>query len=73
MFFRDAWDMAAENCLSKLPQLLSEPNAEFQVTLLFKTIKTQIRVNILYFNKFLPEIVVLLPAKPFFHGAIDGF
>ncbi|KAF3327412.1 regulatory-associated protein of TOR 2-like isoform X1 [Carex littledalei] len=26
----DAWDMAAENCLSKLPQLLSEPNAEFQ-------------------------------------------
>lgn len=26
----DAWDMAAEICLSKLPQLLDDPNAEFQ-------------------------------------------
>ncbi|CAL4897253.1 unnamed protein product [Urochloa decumbens] len=26
----DAWDMAAEICLSKLPQLISDPNAEFQ-------------------------------------------
>jgi hypothetical protein len=28
---RDAWDMAAEMCLSKLPQLIANPNAEFQV------------------------------------------
>uniref|UniRef100_A0A1D1Z5U7 Regulatory-associated protein of TOR 1 n=2 Tax=Anthurium amnicola TaxID=1678845 RepID=A0A1D1Z5U7_9ARAE len=26
----DAWDMAAEICLSKLPSLLEDPNAEFQ-------------------------------------------
>ncbi|GJM88184.1 hypothetical protein PR202_ga04214 [Eleusine coracana subsp. coracana] len=26
----DAWDMAAEMCLSKLPQLIANPNAEFQ-------------------------------------------
>ncbi|XP_020595936.1 regulatory-associated protein of TOR 2-like [Phalaenopsis equestris] len=26
----DAWDMAAEICLSKLPQLVADPNAEFQ-------------------------------------------
>ncbi|XP_008799843.2 regulatory-associated protein of TOR 1-like isoform X2 [Phoenix dactylifera] len=26
----DAWDMAAEICLSKLPQLIANPNAEFQ-------------------------------------------
>ncbi|CAN6344182.1 unnamed protein product [Urochloa humidicola] len=26
----DAWDMAAEICLSKLPQLISDPNSEFQ-------------------------------------------
>ncbi|AQK56955.1 Regulatory-associated protein of TOR 1 [Zea mays] len=26
----DAWDMAAEICLSKLPQLIDDPNAEFQ-------------------------------------------
>ena len=31
---RDAWDMAAEICLSKLPQLIADPNAEFQVLLL---------------------------------------
>jgi hypothetical protein len=31
---RDAWDMAAEICLSKLPQLISDPNAEFQVSYL---------------------------------------
>ncbi|KAJ1688768.1 hypothetical protein LUZ63_012923 [Rhynchospora breviuscula] len=31
----DAWDMAAENCLSKLPQLLSDPNAEFQPSSFF--------------------------------------
>ncbi|PKA50577.1 Regulatory-associated protein of TOR 1 [Apostasia shenzhenica] len=28
----DAWDMAAEICLSKLPQLIADPNAEFQLT-----------------------------------------
>ncbi|XP_074581957.1 regulatory-associated protein of TOR 1-like [Curcuma longa] len=26
----DAWDMAAEICLSKLPQLIADPNADFQ-------------------------------------------
>ncbi|KAG1338104.1 regulatory-associated protein of TOR 1 [Cocos nucifera] len=26
----DAWDLAAEICLSKLPQLIASPNAEFQ-------------------------------------------
>ncbi|KAG8050824.1 hypothetical protein GUJ93_ZPchr0009g359 [Zizania palustris] len=26
----DAWDMAAEVCLSKLPQLIADPNTEFQ-------------------------------------------
>ncbi|KAH7672543.1 Regulatory associated protein of TOR protein [Dioscorea alata] len=26
----DAWDMAAEICLAKLPQLIEDPNAEFQ-------------------------------------------
>lgn len=26
----DAWDMSAEICLSKLPQLIADPNAEFQ-------------------------------------------
>ncbi|KAK3119564.1 hypothetical protein QOZ80_9AG0672290 [Eleusine coracana subsp. coracana] len=26
----DAWDMAAEMCLSKLPQLIANPNVEFQ-------------------------------------------
>jgi hypothetical protein len=31
---RDAWDMAAEICLSKLPQLIADPNAEFQVLLI---------------------------------------
>ena len=30
MLFRDAWDMAAEICLSHLPQLVLDPNAEFQ-------------------------------------------
>jgi hypothetical protein len=28
---RDAWDMAAEICLSKLPHLIDDPNVEFQV------------------------------------------
>lgn len=28
---RDAWDMAAEICLSQLPLLVEDPNAEFQV------------------------------------------
>lgn len=28
---RDAWDMAAEICLSQLPSLVADPNAEFQV------------------------------------------
>jgi hypothetical protein len=31
LFYRDAWDMAAETCLAQLPMLLSDPNAEFQV------------------------------------------
>lgn len=31
--FRHAWDMAAEICLSQLPTLLSDQNAEFQVLL----------------------------------------
>jgi regulator-associated protein of mTOR len=31
---RDAWDMAAEICLSKLPELIADPNAEFQVLLI---------------------------------------
>jgi len=30
--FRDAWDMAAELCLSQLPSLVEDPNAEFQVS-----------------------------------------
>ncbi|CAN0879595.1 Regulatory-associated protein of TOR 1 [Linum grandiflorum] len=29
----DAWDMAAEICLSQLPSLVEDPNAEFQVLL----------------------------------------
>jgi hypothetical protein len=28
---RDAWDMAAEICLSQLPSLIEDPNAEFLV------------------------------------------
>jgi hypothetical protein len=28
---RDAWDMAAELCLSQLPSLVEDPNVEFQV------------------------------------------
>ncbi|OMP05697.1 Regulatory associated protein of TOR [Corchorus olitorius] len=28
----DAWDMAAEICLSQLPSLVEDPNAEFQLT-----------------------------------------
>ena len=31
MHSRDAWDMAAEICLSQLPSLVEDPNAEFQV------------------------------------------
>lgn len=31
----DAWDMAAEICLSKLPQLINNPNLEFQPSLFF--------------------------------------
>jgi hypothetical protein len=31
LFYRHAWDMAAETCLAQLPMLLSDPNAEFQV------------------------------------------
>ena len=31
---RDAWDMAAEICLSKLPEFIADPNAEFQVLLI---------------------------------------
>jgi len=31
----DVWDMAAEICLSKLPQLIADPNAEFQPSLFF--------------------------------------
>lgn len=31
MCCRDAWDMAAEICLSQLPQLVEDPNAEFEV------------------------------------------
>ena len=30
--FRDAWDMAAEICLSQLPALVEDPNLEFQVS-----------------------------------------
>ncbi|XP_047261760.1 regulatory-associated protein of TOR 1-like [Capsicum annuum] len=30
MYGRDAWDMAAEICLSQLPTLVEDPNAEFQ-------------------------------------------
>uniref|UniRef100_A0A803MBA1 Raptor N-terminal CASPase-like domain-containing protein n=1 Tax=Chenopodium quinoa TaxID=63459 RepID=A0A803MBA1_CHEQI len=29
---RDAWDMAAEICLSQLPSLVNDPTAEFQLT-----------------------------------------
>lgn len=29
--YRDAWDMAAEICLSQLKSLVDDPNAEFQV------------------------------------------
>lgn len=32
VIFRDAWDMAAEICLSQLPTLVDDPNAEFQVS-----------------------------------------
>jgi len=32
---RDAWDMAAELCLSQLPSLVEDPNSEFQVSGLF--------------------------------------
>ncbi|KAG5552694.1 hypothetical protein RHGRI_010703 [Rhododendron griersonianum] len=28
--YRDAWDMAAEICLTQLPTLLEDPNADFQ-------------------------------------------
>ena len=28
---RDAWDMAAEICLSQLPSMVEDPNSEFQV------------------------------------------
>lgn len=37
LVLRDAWDMAAEICLSQLPTLVEDPNAEFQVptTILF--------------------------------------
>ncbi|GAB2272105.1 Regulatory-associated protein of TOR 1 [Dionaea muscipula] len=31
----DAWDMAAEICLSQLPSLIDDPNAEFQPSLFF--------------------------------------
>uniref|UniRef100_A0A5B6ZMP6 Putative regulatory-associated protein of TOR 1 n=1 Tax=Davidia involucrata TaxID=16924 RepID=A0A5B6ZMP6_DAVIN len=31
----DAWDMAAEICLSQLPALVEDPNAEFQPSLFF--------------------------------------
>ncbi|CAK9153753.1 unnamed protein product [Ilex paraguariensis] len=31
----DAWDMAAEICLSQLPTLVDDPNAEFQPSLFF--------------------------------------
>ena len=31
MWSRDTWDMAAEICLSQLPGLVEDPNAEFQV------------------------------------------
>lgn len=34
MYARDAWDMAAEICLSQLPALVEDPNAEFQVGLM---------------------------------------
>lgn len=30
-YCRDAWDMAAEICLSQLPSLVADPNAEYQV------------------------------------------
>lgn len=33
MPYRDAWDMAAEICLSQLPTLVEDPNAEFQVSI----------------------------------------
>lgn len=32
---RDAWDMAAEICLSRLPSLRMDPNTDFQVKLFF--------------------------------------
>lgn len=31
VYCRDAWDMAAEICLSQLPSLVADPNAEYQV------------------------------------------
>lgn len=40
--------MAAENCLSKLRELISDPTAEFQVT--YQNYWDTVKVNILYFN-----------------------
>ena len=62
--------MAAEICLSKLPQLIADPNAEFQV--FYSSFSTSRNIN---------SFCVLLllisfsfkPAKSVFYGTTDGF
>lgn len=76
MYGRDAWDMAAEICLSQLPTLVEDPNAEFQVGLMLTThlICVVIVLNPQeYYAAIKYSVFCMSSAKSIFHRAVDSF
>jgi hypothetical protein len=72
--------MAAEICLSKLPQLIDDPNAEFQVLLIIKHFQDlAFSRNISSFCWYCFDtcitnfILSFKPAKSIFYRTTDGF
>jgi hypothetical protein len=61
--------MAAEICLSKLPQLIADPNAEFQVLLLIVGFTMPFDLSLHYHHS---ACLLTQTAEPIFHGTIDS-
>lgn len=76
MYGRDAWDMAAEICLSQLPTLVEDPNAEFQVGLML-TIRLICVLRVPnpqeYYATIKYSVFCMSSAKSIFHRAVDSF
>jgi len=70
MLFRDAWDMAAEICLSQLPQLVLDPSTEFQVCFVLYSFLQLYKTALVLLIKRVP---ILFLAKSVFYWATDSF